>query len=145
MFSRIGLAMIIIGIAAYFASAALAQGFGTISNGSCRCKTGCDGGNSIFSSGHTVAQCRAMCVRAFSGCSRGEIRSSQRRDFGATGVKRRGDVKPARRNVTAATTSTEGAYAICRAELRGIGYGRGGPERRFHQLEHCVQGKLSRR
>jgi hypothetical protein len=30
-----------------------------------------------------VAQCRRMCVRAFSGCSAGEIRSSQRRDVAA--------------------------------------------------------------
>jgi hypothetical protein len=144
MFSRIGLAMIIYGVAAYFASAALAQ-LGTISDGSCSCKTRCDGGNSIFSAGHTVAQCRSMCAKAFSGCTRGEIRSSQRRDFAAIGVGRRAEIKPARRNVVAATTSTERAYQICRAQLRGIGYGFGGVERRFHQLEHCAQGKLSRR
>jgi hypothetical protein len=145
MFSRIGLATIIFGIAAYFASAALAQSYGTISDGSCSCKTRCDGGKSIFSPGHTVAQCRAMCVRAFSGCTRGEIRSSQRRDFAAIGVAKQGNIKPAGQNVTAATMTTERAYAICRAQLRGIGYGFGGVERRFHQLEHCAQGKLSRR
>ena len=143
MFSRIGLAMIILGVAAYFASAALAQ-LGTISDGSCSCKTRCDGGNSIFSAGHTVAQCRSMCAKAFSGCTRGEIRSNQRRDFAAIGVGRRADIKPARRNVVAATTS-ERAYEICRAQLRGIGYGRGSEMRRFQQLEHCAQGKLSRR
>jgi hypothetical protein len=145
MFSRIGLAVIIFGIAACFASPALAQQIGTISDGSCLCKTRCDGGKSTFSPGHTVAQCRSMCVKAYSGCSAGEIRSRQRRDIVATGAETRGYVKPARGNVVAATMSTERAYAICRAQLRGIGYGRGGPERRFHQLEHCAQGKLSRR
>jgi hypothetical protein len=77
---RLGPAIILFGITAFFAPPALAL-LGTISDGSCSCKTRCDGGNSIFSPGHTVAQCRAMCVRAFSGCSRGEIRSNQRRDL----------------------------------------------------------------
>jgi hypothetical protein len=146
MFSRIGLAMIIYGIVAYLLSPALAQGLGTISDGSCSCKTRCDGGNSLFSAGRTVAQCRSMCVRAFSGCTRGEIRSSQRRDIAAIGVVGgRGSIRPPRRTVAAAGTPTERAYQICRAQLRGIGHGRGAEVRRFHQLEHCAQGKLSRR
>jgi hypothetical protein len=69
-----GLAMIILVIAACFASAALAQNCGKVSDGSCNCKTQCDGGRSTFSPGHTVAQCRAMCVKTFSGCTRGQIR-----------------------------------------------------------------------
>jgi hypothetical protein len=76
----LALAAVIFGIGVCFASEALAL-LGTISDGSCSCKTRCDGGNSIFSAGRTVAQCRAMCVRGFSGCSRGEIRSNQRRDL----------------------------------------------------------------
>ena len=68
------LVTIIFAIAASFASSALAQNCGRVSDGSCNCKTQCDGGRSSFSRGHTVAQCRAMCVRTFSGCTRGQIR-----------------------------------------------------------------------
>lgn len=53
---------------------------GDISTGHCRCKDQCEIGRSIFSEGRTVAQCKAKCQRAFSGCARGEIRSRQRRD-----------------------------------------------------------------
>jgi hypothetical protein len=70
----LGLATIIFAIAAFFASAATAQNCGKVSDGSCNCKTQCDGGRSTFSPGHTVAQCRAMCVRTFPGCTRGQIR-----------------------------------------------------------------------
>ena len=69
-----GLAAILLAITVCPASPTLAQNYGTVSDGSCSCKTRCDGGNSRFSAGHTVAQCRAMCVRSFSGCSRGETR-----------------------------------------------------------------------
>jgi hypothetical protein len=69
-----GFATILFGIAVCFASAALAQNCGKVSDGSCNCKTQCYGGRSTFSPGHTVAQCRAMCVRTFSGCTRGQIR-----------------------------------------------------------------------
>jgi hypothetical protein len=69
-----GLAAILLAITTCPASPALAQNYGTVSDGSCSCKTRCDGGNSRFSAGHTVAQCRALCVQSFSGCSRGEIR-----------------------------------------------------------------------
>ena len=68
------LVIIIFAIAACFASAALAQNCGKVSDGSCNCKTDCDGGRSSFSPGRTVAQCRAMCVRTYSGCTRGQIR-----------------------------------------------------------------------
>jgi hypothetical protein len=77
---RLGFATIIFGIVACFASTALSQGYGTISDGSCSCKTRCDGGKAIFSPGRTVAQCRAMCVKAFSGCTAGETRLPGRRD-----------------------------------------------------------------
>ena len=68
------LPVIIFAIAACFASAALAQNCGKVSDGSCNCKTDCDGGRSSFSPGRTVAQCRAMCVKTYSGCTRGQIR-----------------------------------------------------------------------
>lgn len=68
------LVTIIFAIAACFTSAAPAQNCGRVSDGSCNCKTQCDGVRSIFSPGHTVAQCRALCVRTFSGCTRGQIR-----------------------------------------------------------------------
>jgi hypothetical protein len=77
---RLGLAAIVFGIVACFGSVALAQGWGKVSDGSCGCKTRCDGGNSTFSPGRTLAQCRAMCAKAFSGCTRGEIRLPGRRD-----------------------------------------------------------------
>jgi len=53
---------------------------GQISTGHCRCKDQCDAGRSIFSEGRTVAQCKAKCQQAFSGCKKGEMRSKQRRD-----------------------------------------------------------------
>ena len=53
---------------------------GDISTGHCRCKDLCDAGQSTFSQGRTVAQCKAKCRRAFSGCTKGEIRSRDRRD-----------------------------------------------------------------
>lgn len=51
-----------------------------ISNGNCRCKTLCESGQSRFSSGRTVGECKAQCQTSFSGCTRGEIRSNARRD-----------------------------------------------------------------
>jgi hypothetical protein len=68
------LAVIMFASVTCLASPVSAQNYGAVSDGSCSCKTRCDGGNSRFSAGHTVAQCRALCVRSFSGCSRGEIR-----------------------------------------------------------------------
>jgi len=53
---------------------------GTISDGHCRWKDLCDVGRSAFSEGRTVAQCKVRCQQAFSGCTKGEIRSKQRRD-----------------------------------------------------------------
>jgi hypothetical protein len=145
----LGLATIIFGIAAY-ASAALAQGYGTISDGSCGCKTRCDGGNAIFSPGRTVDQCRRMCARAFSGCTRGEIRLPGRRDVAGArpqSVARSASVRPAAATTVVAastgrSTSREQAFDACRRELRGIGWGYGWVERRFNQLEHCVKRKL---
>jgi hypothetical protein len=61
----LALAAVIFGIGVCFASDALGQHFGTISDGSCSCKTRCDGGKSRFSPGHTVEQCRRMCVKAY--------------------------------------------------------------------------------
>jgi hypothetical protein len=51
-----------------------------ISNGNCRCKTLCETGQARFSPGRTVGECKAECQTAFSGCTRGEIRSNVRRD-----------------------------------------------------------------
>ena len=53
---------------------------GEISTGHCRCKDQCDAGQSIFSQGRSVAQCKHKCQQAFSGCTKGEVRSLQRRD-----------------------------------------------------------------
>jgi hypothetical protein len=53
---------------------------GEVSDGSCRCKTLCETGKSRFSQGETVGECKAQCQVAFSGCTRGEIRSNTRRD-----------------------------------------------------------------
>jgi hypothetical protein len=53
---------------------------GDISTGHCSCKDRCETGQSIFSQGRSVAQCKAKCQRAFSGCTKGEIRSHDRRD-----------------------------------------------------------------
>lgn len=71
---RFALPAVSFAIATFFASAALAQNCGKVSDGSCNCKTQCDGGRSTFSPGRTVAQCRAMCVKTFPGCTRGQIR-----------------------------------------------------------------------
>jgi hypothetical protein len=53
---------------------------GEVSNGNCRCKTLCDSGQSRFSAGRSVGECKAQCQVAFSGCTRGELRSNARRD-----------------------------------------------------------------
>jgi hypothetical protein len=106
----LALAAVIFGMGVCFASEALAL-LGTISDGSCSCKTRCDGGNSIFSQGHTVAQCRSMCVRAFSGCTRGEIRSNQRRDL-APALQQRG-VRPATTRSAAAPSTKVGHRINC--------------------------------
>jgi len=54
---------------------------GQISNGDCKCKNQCDVGQSIFSRGRTADQCKRKCQQAFSGCTMGEVRSTQRRDL----------------------------------------------------------------
>jgi hypothetical protein len=54
---------------------------GQISTGQCKCKDQCEVGQSIFSQGRTVAQCERKCQQAFSGCTKGEVRSTQRRDL----------------------------------------------------------------
>jgi hypothetical protein len=54
---------------------------GQISTGDCKCKNRCEVGQSIFSQGRTVAQCETKCRQAFSGCTKGEVRSTQRRDL----------------------------------------------------------------
>jgi high-affinity K+ transport system ATPase subunit B len=53
---------------------------GTISDGHCRCKDLCDVRQSTFSQGRTVAECKVKCQQAYSGCTRGEVRSKRRRD-----------------------------------------------------------------
>jgi Caspase domain len=53
---------------------------GGVSNGNCRCKSLCETGQSRFSPGNTVGECKVRCQAAFSGCTRGEIRSNVRRD-----------------------------------------------------------------
>jgi hypothetical protein len=54
--------------------------YGDISDGNCRCKDQCESSQSIFSEGRSVGQCKRMCQRAFSGCTKGEVRSYERRD-----------------------------------------------------------------
>ena len=54
---------------------------GQISTGHCKCKAQCEVGQSIFSQGRSVAQCEGKCRQAFSGCTKGEVRSTQRRDL----------------------------------------------------------------
>ncbi len=54
---------------------------GQISDGHCKCKNQCEAGQSIFSRGRTVDQCERKCQQAFSGCTMGEVRSTQRRDL----------------------------------------------------------------
>jgi hypothetical protein len=44
----------------------------------------------------------------------------------------------------ASATSLAQAYKSCRAELRGIGLGKGAPQRRFHMIEFCASQKLAR-
>ena len=53
---------------------------GEISNGNCRCKSECETGQSRFSPGNSVGACKAQCAAAFSGCTRGEVRSTVRRN-----------------------------------------------------------------
>jgi hypothetical protein len=53
---------------------------GDISKGNCRCKTLCNTGQSQFSPGNSVGACKAQCAAAFSGCTRGEVRSNVRRN-----------------------------------------------------------------
>jgi hypothetical protein len=71
-------------IAGAFSQSTRAQTFGDrpgeISTGHCRCKDQCETGQSIFSQGRSVAQCKHKCQQAFSGCTKGEVRSNQRRD-----------------------------------------------------------------
>jgi hypothetical protein len=64
-----------------FIFAQLGDQGGQISNGQCKCKVQCDLGQSIFSRGRTVDQCQRKCQQAFSGCTMGEVRSTQRRDL----------------------------------------------------------------
>jgi hypothetical protein len=51
---------------------------GAISDGSCHCKILCETGQSRFSPGNSVGACKAQCAAAFSGCTRGEVRSNRR-------------------------------------------------------------------
>jgi hypothetical protein len=120
---RLGLAAIIFGIVACFASAALAQGYGNVSDGSCSCKTRCDGGKAIFSPGHTVAQCRAMCVKAFSGCTAGEIRLPGRRNVAGAQPQRAAPSATAR-SAAARSASAQPANSAARqcAIEQGAGY-----------------------
>jgi hypothetical protein len=53
---------------------------GAISDGSCACKTKCETGQSRFSPGNSIGACKAQCAAAFSGCTRGEVRSNVRRN-----------------------------------------------------------------
>jgi hypothetical protein len=53
---------------------------GDVSDGDCRCKSLCETGQSRFSPGNTVGECKVRCQVTFSGCTRGEIRSNVRRD-----------------------------------------------------------------
>ena len=52
---------------------------GRISNGNCCCKSECETGQSRFSPGNSVGASKAQCAAAFSGCTRGEVRSNVRR------------------------------------------------------------------
>jgi hypothetical protein len=125
----LALAAVIFGIGVCFASDALGQHFGTISDGSCSCKTRCDGGKSRFSPGHTVEQCRRMCVKAYSGCTAGEIRSSQRRDVAPVPQRR------AARSLTAPSATAPSARVGHRVDCDRFGC--------RHQLisQHPVSGR----
>jgi hypothetical protein len=109
--------------AATVASAALAQGYGTVSDGSCSCKTRCDGGKAIFSPGRTVAQCRAMCVKAFSGCTAGEIRLPGRRDA-AEARPQRAALTATARSAAAPSAKAQSANSAARQCMieQGAGY-----------------------
>ena len=82
---------------------------GQISTGQCKCKDRCEVGQSIFSQGRTVAQCERKCQQAFSGCTKGEVRSTQRRDLIAApaptrdrgGIATAGPTRDYRRNFVA--------------------------------------------
>jgi hypothetical protein len=119
---RLGFATIIFGMVACFASTALAQ-YGEVSDGSCNCKTQCDGSKSIFSPGRTVAQCRAMCVKAFSGCTAGEIRLPGRRDAAGARPQRVAPSATAR-SATARSASAQPANSAARQCMieQGGGY-----------------------
>ena len=82
---------------------------GQISTGQCKCKDQCEVGQSIFSQGRTVAQCESKCRQAFSGCTKGEVRSTQRRDLIPTSAStqdRRRIAAPAPRRTTIGTWSS---------------------------------------
>jgi hypothetical protein len=40
--------------------------------------------------------------------------------------------------------SPEQIFKSCRSELRGIGTGKGAPQRRFNMIEFCVSRKLAK-
>jgi hypothetical protein len=42
-----------------------------------------------------------------------------------------------------ASEPLEQIYKSCRGELRGIGTGKGAPQRRFNMIEFCVSRKLA--
>jgi len=43
-----------------------------------------------------------------------------------------------------ASDSLEQTYKSCRSELRGIGTGKGAPQRRFNMIEFCLSRKLAK-
>ena len=43
-----------------------------------------------------------------------------------------------------ASDSLEQIYISCRGELRGIGTGKGAPQRRFNMIDFCVSRKLAK-
>jgi hypothetical protein len=58
----------------------MGRGLGQVSDGHCKCKDQCEQHRSVFSEGMNAAECKSRCQSAFSGCTRGEVRSTQRRD-----------------------------------------------------------------
>jgi hypothetical protein len=86
---------------------------GDISDGHCRCKDQCEAGQSIFSQGRTIAQCERKCQQAFSGCTRGEVRSTQRRDSIATPAP----IQSLNRNASAPAHDPRRNFAECVKEM----------------------------
>jgi hypothetical protein len=70
-------------------------------------------GQSIFSQGRTFAQCERKCQQAFSGCTKGEVRSTQRRDSITTPAP----MQALNRNTSAPAHDPHRNFAECMKEM----------------------------